>query len=128
MPLQHYLPAGYLAGFSHQSTIPSRDRIIFVGDKQSGKIFKSKASNVGCINNLYTLLDQTKEGNSIDIDLIWEKYETRLEAAKENLIGRSVNSNDWSRVLIPFVSCLLIRGPDFIKRFNARLNGINIPL
>jgi tetratricopeptide (TPR) repeat protein len=128
MVLQHYLPATYLAGFSHQSILPSRDRIIFVGDKQSGKIFKSKAANVGGINNLYTLLDQTKEGNSIDIDLIWEKYETRLESAKEELIGRSVNASEWSRVLIPFASGLLIRGPDFIKRFNARLTGINIPL
>jgi tetratricopeptide (TPR) repeat protein len=128
MPLQHYLPAVYLAGFSNQSTTPSRERNIFVGDKQTGKIFQSKASNVGCVNNLYTLIDQSKDGNSIDIDMIWSKYETRLEKAFEDLIGRSSNANDWSCILVPFATCLLVRGPDFIHRFNSRFLGMNLPI
>lgn len=128
MPLQHYLPAVYLAGFSNQSTSPSRDRNIYVGDKQTGKIFRSKAANVGCINNLYTLADESKGGNSIDIDLIWSKYETRLEMALNDLINRSSNANDWCRILVPFVTCLLVRGPDFTDRFNTRFTGMNLPL
>jgi tetratricopeptide (TPR) repeat protein len=34
----------------------------------------------------------------------------------------------WVQVLVPFVACLFVRGPDFNERFEARLAGLDVPL
>jgi len=39
MPLDHYLPATYLASFSDDEVIPRRESKILVGDIQTNKCF-----------------------------------------------------------------------------------------
>ena len=120
MPLHHYLPATFLAFFSLDKSIDRRrERIIFVGDKKSKNIFPQTTGNVGAENNLYTLLDVKKETQSIDE--IWSEYESKLHIAIPRLIVGDLDAKTWIRLLVPFVSCMLARGPDFDTRFKSRI-------
>ena len=76
MPLHHYLPASFLARFSQDPiTKPTRDRLLIIGDKKTKKWFKAPAGRVGCIRNLYTLIDYTTDPEMID--RTWEEYENK---------------------------------------------------
>lgn len=119
MPLHHYLPASFLARFSADSkTEPARGRLLIVGDKKNGRLFKAAASKVGCIKNLYTLADNSADPEMID--KTWAEYEARLPSAIDDLIRGNVEAETWARVLVPFVTCMLVRGPDFSERFDQR--------
>jgi len=119
MPLHHYLPASFLARFSDDvTTEPSRNRILFVGDKKNKRVFKAPANKVGCIQNLYTLIDSSSSPD--DIDQTWTSYEKNLPSAINNLINKIIDVETWARVLVPFVACMLIRVPDFNVKFNQR--------
>jgi len=121
MPLHHYLPASFLARFSIDTrTKSSRDKQLIVGDKKTQKWFSSPASKVGCINNLYTIADDSVSPEFID--QTWIEYEKKLPTAIDSLIEGKVDAEMWTRVLIPFVACMLVRGPDFEKRFNQRFH------
>ncbi len=125
MPRHHFLPASYLALFSNDKvTLPSRERRLVVGDRNKGNIFSSAAANIGCINNLYTL--QNNENNSQIVDQIWFEYEKELPTAVEQLIQATISAETWTRILIPFVACLFLRGPDFNNRFSRRLNALGL--
>jgi tetratricopeptide (TPR) repeat protein len=119
MPLHHYLPASFIARFSiDNKTKMSRDRKVVVGDKKTQRCFSSPASKIGCINNLYTLVDNSSSPELVD--QTWKEYERKLPAAVDNLIRGNVDAETWARVLVPFVACMLVRGPDFKERFNRR--------
>lgn len=124
MPLHHYLPATFLANFSLESgKLPRRDRAIFVGDKKSKDIFEVTAGNAGAINNLYTLLDYKKDPETID--KIWADYEAMLHRTIPRLIvGYDLDAKTWLRLLVPFVACMLVRGPDFNIRFENRIKAL----
>ena len=83
MPLQHYLPATYLAFFSYDNSGSRRERRIFVGNKHSKKIFLEKTGNICGIHDLYktTLID------GIDIDKSWSYYEAELDLAIDAYSG-----------------------------------------
>ncbi len=120
MPFQHYLPATYLASFSFDNSGPRRDRRLFVGDKKNQKTFIAKTGNMCGINDLYkiNLID------GIDIDESWSNYEAELDLAIELLINNNISALAWVRVLVPFVTCLLVRGPDFTERFANRFSDL----
>ncbi len=123
MPLHHYLPASFLARFSTDSeTEPARDRFLIIGDKKNQRSFKARAHKVGCIRNLYTLTDYSTDPEMID--QTWAEYERKLPAAIESLIQRNVDAEAWLRVLVPFVACMLVRGPNFSERFNLRFTSM----
>lgn len=125
MPLHHYLPATYLASFSLDSTTyPRRNRHLSVGDKHEGRIFRTSAANIAAINNLYTLV--ATRDNPDMIERIWTEYETNLHEAIELLIAGQIDAKTWVRVLVPFVACMLVRGPDFNKRFERRISALGI--
>ena len=42
---------------------------------------------------------------------------------RHRLYAYEVAADTWLRVLVPFVAALLLRGPDFEKRFQQRLAG-----
>ncbi|MBI2759359.1 MAG: DUF4238 domain-containing protein [Chloroflexi bacterium] len=120
MPLHHYLPASFLGRFSADlQTEPARDRSLIVGDKKNQRRFEARASKVGCINNLYTLVDDSQLHPNT-IDQTWGEYERNLPVAIDKLIHRNVDAESWARVLVPFVACMLVRGPDFSERFDQR--------
>lgn len=123
MSLHHYLPASFLARFSADSkTEPARDRFLIVGDKKTKRWFKARTSKVGCIRNLYTLVDNSTDPDRID--RTWAEYERKLPASIENLIQGNIDAETWARVLVPFVACMLVRGPDFTERFDLRFPSI----
>ena len=124
MPLHHYLPATFLANFSVDTeTNPRRKRVIFQGDKETKKIKEVAAENVGAINNLYTLLDNKKEPEIIDA--VWKDYEIKIHTTIPRLIvGYDLDAITWIRLLVPFVTCMLVRGPDFNIRFENRINSL----
>lgn len=126
MPLHHYLPATYLGEFSHDNTtMPRRKRILAVGDKEIGDTRLDPAKNIAAINNLYTLVEAKKDPEIIDE--IWGKYESNLSIAIEELIERRINGATWARILVPFVSAMLVRTRGFDARFTKRLKNLGIP-
>ena len=128
MPLHHYLPATFLASFSSDSsTLPRRNRRLYVGDVKKKRVFSAPASKVGAVNNLYTVVSRI--GANADpevVDRIWSDYERELAEAIKLLIAGKVDARTWARVLVPFVSCLFVRGLDFNERFDRRMDGIDI--
>lgn len=125
MPLHHYLPATFIASFSNDSSsYPRRNRTISVGDKQTGKIFRASAGNVAAINNLYTLV--AKQSDQEMIEVLWSKYEAYLDKAIDKLIEGTIDAKMWIRILVPFVACMLVRGPDFNQRFEKRIQSLGI--
>jgi tetratricopeptide (TPR) repeat protein len=125
MPRHHYLPASFLALFSLDiKTLPSRKRSLIIGDLNHNNLFSDSAEDVGCINNLY---QQSEFSTKPDlIEDIWAQYETSLPSAIEKLIGATLDAETWARILVPFVTGLFVRGPDFQDRFNSRIKAIGI--
>jgi len=122
MSFEHYIPASFLALFSSDTkTLPSRNRILVVGDKSNKKTFKSPAGNVGGINNFYTLTNRIDNPNQIDET--WSGYENKLTQAIDDLCKGTIDAETWARILVPFVTCLFVRGPDFNQRFIKRFQG-----
>jgi tetratricopeptide (TPR) repeat protein len=125
MPLHHYLPAAFLASFSADtSTDPRRERTLCAGDKRRHKTFRAPAARLGAENNLYTLV--TEQYAPQMVDETWREYERGLSNAIEALIAGRVDARTWTRVLIPFVACMLVRGPDFAERFGRRMAALDI--
>ncbi|MGK3987371.1 DUF4238 domain-containing protein [Sorangium sp. So ce136] len=119
MPLHHYLPATYLAGFSSdQETLPRRDRQLVAGDRRRKRSFSAPASRLGAENDLYSLKGSGTDGQVVD--RTWSEFEKSLSPAIANLISGTVTALEWVRVLVPFVASTLVRGPDFNRRFEAR--------
>ena len=50
----------------------------------------------------------------------WSGYESHLHLAIQQLIDGTVDAETWARTLVPFVTGLLVRGPDFNERFEQR--------
>jgi hypothetical protein len=123
MPLHHYLPATYLAFFSNEQTLPRRERRIAVGDKKSGRVFRASAAKVGAIQGFYACLEQNPSDPQL-LERSWADYETNLARTVEELVNRHIDAVTWAGVLVPFVAGLLVRGPDFNKRFERRIGPL----
>jgi hypothetical protein len=116
MPLQHYLPATFLATFSMENTLPRRNRTLAAGDKNSKRIFLAKASKLAGINDLYPpIVDESLTG-----------YEANLSTAIDQLLNQNLTAMAWTSTLVPFVTALFVRGPDFNTRFDSRIKGLGI--
>lgn len=127
MPLQHYLPATFLASFSTDTTGTRRERILAAGDKISGNVFSARASNLAGENDLYTLTSsQMNSLNPLLVDQSLSGYESNLSIAIEQLIQHEITAMTWATVLVPFISGLLVRGPDFNTRFDSRIAHFGI--
>lgn len=124
MPLQHYLPAAFLATFSTETTTPRRDRVLAAGDKQSGRSFLARASRLAGVNDLYTLTSSQMDPLFVDKSLAG--YEACLATAIDQLLAQSITAMTWASTLVPFVAALLVRGPDFNVRFDSRIAQLGI--
>jgi hypothetical protein len=124
MPLHHFLPATYLACFSTDVNPERRQRMLAVGDKKEGKVFNAPASKVCGINDLYTLTEN--KTNPDLVDSAWTFYEKGLASALDQLIKGTITCQIWANTLIPFVTGLLIRGPDFNERFENRIIRLGV--
>ncbi|MCI0521943.1 MAG: hypothetical protein L0Z70_16985, partial [Chloroflexi bacterium] len=63
--------------------------------------------------------------DSQQIDSMWT-YENKLSTALDLLIHRILDAMTWADTLIPFITDLLVRGPDFNNRFEARIESLGI--
>jgi hypothetical protein len=88
-------------------------------DRATGACVRTAAANLAKITDIYTLKDFTSNPNVVDD--IWFEYEKRLADCIDQLIAGKLTAIDWASVLVPFVACLLVRGPDFDERINDRL-------
>ncbi|WP_437960384.1 DUF4238 domain-containing protein (plasmid) [Sorangium sp. So ce119] len=120
MSLHHYLPATYLACFSaDEATIPRRDRMLVVGDKQHMTTFRAPASRLAAEKNLYTIESETAYRDFVDAT--WAPYEGGLAEAISALVSGTITARAWTRILVPFAAAMLVRGVDFKHRFSSRL-------
>lgn len=124
MPLHHYLPATYLALFSTDTFQPRRQRILVAGDKESGNLFSAPASRIAGINDLYTITSSNLDPQIVDTSL--SHYESSFYIAVEQLINHQVTAMAWASILVPFVAALMVRGPDFNDRFEARILSLGV--
>lgn len=125
MAKHHYLPATFLAGFSaDQRTSPRRKRRLWIGDLQEGRKFSTTAENVAAIGNLYTLVETQADPDLIE--QVWTGYEGRLDQAIDLLGSGRLDAKTWIRVLVPLVAGMLVRGPDFDRRFEQRLRALGL--
>jgi hypothetical protein len=92
------------------------------GDRNAATCVPASASDLAIIRNLYTLKEQPQ--NSKLVDDIWAEYESKLAESIDKLINASISALEWARVLVPFVTCLLVRGPDFDERMLQRLQSL----
>lgn len=120
MPLQHYIPAAFLANFSQSIRAPRRDSLISVGDKLTGKCFTTSVSKVAAIQDLYTLFSLSPNSSALHVDEIMGDYESDLITAIDDLVNDKLSAYTWARVLVPFIAGFLVRGPDFDIRFADR--------
>jgi tetratricopeptide (TPR) repeat protein len=126
---QHYLPATFLASFSLDLETPRRrNRRLYVGDKREDRVFRTRAENVAAINDFYTLVTAELESDVGPgmVDSVWTQYERDLSEAITLLINGGVDARTWIRVLVPFVACMLVRGPDFNTRFEGRMDNLGL--
>lgn len=124
MALDHYLPATYIGLFSSQDTLPRRNRLVYAGDRKQDKIIKAPAGKLARVKDFYGLREEGVDPSLIDD--VWAEYESNLAGALDNLINGTVDGLTWARTLVPFVACLLVRGPDFNVRFDRRINELGI--
>lgn len=125
MPLDHYLPATFLASFSPNICQPRRESVLAVGNVLKRKIFSAKAENLAVQHDFYSLKQQVfwaigKQPNLRLIDETWLKYEGDLAHSIAALIAGEITALAWARTLVPFAASMLVRGPDFNSRFENR--------
>ncbi len=121
MQRDHYLPATHLASFSLDMTLPRRERLLAVGDLERNRSFREKACNLAAKRGFYSVSSQTSDPRMVD--QVWAGYEADLAEAVDELILGTITATSWTRVLVPFVAGILVRGPDFNTRFGDRFRG-----
>ena len=123
--MHHYLPAAFLASFSPNSPATRRrDRLVWAGDKRSKRTFRAPAARLAAENNLYAIAAAGHDPKMVDET--WREYERGLGGAVELLIAGETDARTWARILVPFVACMLIRGPDFGGRFGRRMAALGV--
>ncbi|WP_375342547.1 DUF4238 domain-containing protein [Curtobacterium sp. MCBD17_034] len=120
MPLDHYLPASFIAQFSQEDTYPSRLRRVAV-QREKKKAYLARAERIGAENNLYS---SGSSGRVVDIDSTWTRIENDLPKVVARLqSGFAPSAHEWLRVLVPFVAMTFIRGREYEGRYVDRLDA-----
>jgi len=136
---QHYIPAAYIGRFSADREGRHRDRVVWV-QRAEGRPYQAAARYVGKRPKQYDhdrqlfwrpgtkAVDAAGSGSTLTLDTIW-RYESRLTSALNALEDPTglLDGCLWAQVLVPFVSSLFVRGPDFATEFQARIPGATGP-
>jgi hypothetical protein len=125
MAFDHYLPATYLAIFSDDANPVRRERGLYVLDKLDGHLFPSKAGRIGGENDLYRVRKPDDFAwPATAVDEAMSTYEPVLHIALDEMIGGTLDARMWAATCVAFVVGLLVRGPDFTKRFERRVGAL----
>lgn len=119
MPLHHYIAATFLANFSRDQNPRRRKRVLWAVDKRAGRIFATTAERICGIHDFYTVRSSGWPEDAIDRSL--SGFEPTLHLALQELSKRTLDAATWAGTLVPFVTSLLTRGPDFNERYEDRL-------
>lgn len=57
------------------------------------------------------------------IDKAWGSYESKLATCIKKLASGTIDAMEWAGVIVPFVTGLFVRRPDFDKRFDNRASA-----
>jgi hypothetical protein len=124
---QHYLAAGYLAGFSPEPRTPRRESPIWVARRGVRRPYRQTCERVAYEKDLYTLKDPAflggNEENLALIDEAWDWVEQNIAVGVQGLITschEPLPASLWLSVLVPFAAQVFVRGADWIPRFAAR--------
>lgn len=124
---QHFLAAGYLAGFSPAPKSPRRKSPIWVGRRGVPDPFRQTCERVAYKKDLYTLSDAELPGESEEnlhlIDEAWDWVEQNIAVGVQALrtsCHNPIPANLWLSVLVPFTAQVFVRGADWIPRFDHR--------
>jgi hypothetical protein len=124
MPLHHYIAATFLANFSRDEKVPRRERVLSVADKRAGTTFTTTAERICAVHDFYTVKSSGWPDDAVDRCV--SGFEPTLHLALEELTQGTLDAATWAGALVPFVTSLLVRGPDFNQRYEDRLEE-NIP-
>lgn len=121
-PKQHFLPAAFIGRFSTETSGPRRQRRVWVRRRGEPEAFRVRAQDVGYEMDLYTLLDV--DSDPALVDQTWSRVESQLPKALDELLASDLgylDAHTWLETLVPFVTSLFVRGPEFNRRFESRL-------
>jgi Protein of unknown function (DUF4238) len=122
MARDHYIPATYLAIFSDEVSLPRRNRTLCVINKRTGAMFRSNAGAICSPIDFYNYGGGDWPTDAIDKHV--SGYEPLLHIALEDLIHDRLSAAVWASTVVPFVTSLFVRGPDFNRRFETRLGDL----
>lgn len=125
----HWLPATFIGRFSEDLNSKARHRRVWTLQRGESEPRRMTIVDVATKVDLYMLNDGSPPEA---VDRTWSYYEPRLNGALTRLLGAPrrddisrVNTLEWLTVLVPFVTSLLVRGPDFDRRYEERLRTGN---
>ena len=114
---QHYLPACIIGRFSDRTSGALRKRTVYVMRRGQKEIFTQKAEALCWKKGMY---DFRQYSGTIDN---WQ-YEDHLTATLDNLENRKYPEMEtFVHVLVPYVTGLFLRGPDYELRRNFVLDN-----
>jgi hypothetical protein len=118
--LHHWLPAAYLARFSPAPVRPRRKSIVSVLWRGQQRANRARVETLTRQRGLYG----GETGLGLDLERNWWAYEEDLPRVVDDLsTGALVSGGDWLHVLVPLVTTLLVRGPEFEQRFDRRIES-----
>ncbi|HEX3568390.1 MAG TPA: hypothetical protein VHT70_01805 [Candidatus Saccharimonadales bacterium] len=112
MAKDHYLPAAFIGRFSAETTGRARERPVWAYNAPAQKVIEVNPNAIGHKRGLYDLTD-----GSVDK---WHYYEQQLNRVLDAVAEEQpVSLDDWTRVAVPFVAGLFVRGKEFNTRYEA---------
>jgi hypothetical protein len=112
---QHYLPRFYLEGFS-------RDGLIWIFDRETGKYRQDGASNTAVIKNYYSM-EGVEGTEKTKIESMFKLIESRASCVIKKLdLSQQITENEWEALAV-FIGYLFSRVPQYermIQKFTEK--------
>lgn len=122
MPLDHFIPATYLARFSDKNL--GRESELLCLRKESNKEFKSKAENLAAEKGLYDVDDDFILGGRKYVDRNWDIFESKISLVLDKVIlNQEISFSNWVEVLLQFCGACFIRRRKYKDEFRKRVES-----
>src|SRR6266550_8545146 len=122
MPRQHFLGAAFIGGFSNETSLPARERALWVRRRNSQQPYVVNADSVAWRRDMFTTRTLGDSPNLVDSHL--GMPDPRIAATIDRFVKGTLTPHDWVATLVPFVATLFVRNPEFSPRFMERLREI----